>query len=798
MIERLRNNFKSTIRILSRDKIYLLISTISLSIGVLSCLFIARYVTDELSYDRFHTDFSKISRIETTLTRKDGRTNKYANLEGRNYKFIKDRILSISQINEVIRFATYGSLNIEINEQFFSEQEALAADSSFFNFFSFRFLRGNRKEALSYPNSAVITKALSEKYFGSSNAIGKSLLFRFQGNTVLLTITGILENIPETSHFLFNIVTSKDVFEKLYKISINEASLGYSYLKVINSGSTKEIEDQLNLIYTENKPADLNVEQTFSLRPIQDIHLKSSSLGELSTNSDTSLLYIFSIVGAIILGIASFNFSTLTIAKSIKRANEIGMRKIFGAQKQDILTAFVIESGVLTILSICVAYLLIWFFLPYFNLSIGKSIAYSDFFSPLFFIPLFLFVLIVGLTIGLYPAFLLYKRKLASLLKKKYLVDGKKNLLWKGMIIAQFSISIVLTIATYVIQNQIDYVSTRELGFNKEQIITFPNYFDDSRKKSSFVEQLKKNPHISKITFSSYVPGTSKSTGTAVVTAEGISDEITFNWIAVDDEFFDLYGINVIEGRNFSRELSSDSTQAFVINETAKNILGWDNPLNKKINSFGRQGFVIGVVQDFNFLSLYSKIPPMIFVIYDQLNFTISAKLTSPQYFPDAIAFIENEWTEFHPGVAFSYKFVDDEFEAQYESEKKAQSILTIFSALALIIAFLGLFSFISYLIEQKTHEIGIRKVLGATIFDILKLFYGSYLRLFLISILISVPIVIIVMQKWLSSFYYRINIKPELILIPLTGIFLVFVFSISVQVTRGVTKNPIDSIKTE
>jgi putative ABC transport system permease protein len=798
LTEKLINNLKSTVRGLFRDKIYFSICIISLSIGILSCLFIARYVTYELSYDRFHDDYKNIHRIETTYIRNDGQVNKYANLEGRNYAFISDGIRSIPQVAEITRFATYGNLNVEANNQVFAEQEALAADSTFFDLFSFSFLSGNRNSVLSSPNSALISKEISEKYFGNSNAIGKSLLLRFEDNTVLLTVTGVIDDIPETSHFSFNIVTSKDAFEQLYDLSIYEASLGYTYLRTVNGSSINEIEEQLNSIFSQNVPEDLKAGQSFSLRPIQDIHLRSSAIGELSNNGSITYIYIFSIVGLIILSIAYFNFSTLSIAKSTRRAKEIGLRKIFGAGKQDVLSAFIIESVIITIFSILVAYVLVWSFLPYFNSITEKSIAYSDFISPYFFLFIFLIVLIAGFAIGFFPALILYKSKIDLLLKKNYLKQGKKNFLWKGMVITQFSISIIIIIAAYVFQNQINYIFTKELGFNKEQIITFQNYFDTPGTKNAFVEQLKKYPYIDEVAFSSYAPGTSKSAGTAVVNAEGVNDEITFNWIAVDDNFFDLYEIDIIEGREFSSSRASDSTQAFIINEIAKNTLGWDNPLDQKLSSFGRDGFVIGVVEDFNFLSLHRKIPPMIFVIHNDLYFTISVKLTSPQHYSDAIAFIENEWNKFHPGVAFAYDFVDDKFEALYRSEQKARTLLLIFSVLALSITFLGLFSFVSYLIEQKKREIGIRKVLGATILDILNLFYSSYFKLYLASILISVPIAYMAAKKWLNSFYYGINIGLELILLPLVGIFIIFIISISIQVFRWALLNPIDSIRTE
>lgn len=347
---------------------------------------------------------------------------------------------------------------------------------------------------------------------------------------------------------------------------------------------------------------------------------------------------------------------------------------------------------------------------------------------------------------------------------------------------------------TYIIHKQIQFIFTKNLGFDKEQVITLPNYFNEN--VNLFIDQLEQNLNIEEITTSIFTPGANKSVMTTTVVAEGITNSMTFDVNVVGYNFFNTYSVPINQGRNFSEQLASDSTQAFILNEAAVKSLGWSNPLGKEINAWGRDGYVIGVVNDFHFVSLHSNIAPTVFLTYGRPFGNISVKIRSINQLSETLSFIKTRWDDLLPNTSFSYTFVDDQFAAVYESEQRAQSLFFIFSVLAILIAVLGLFSFASYTIQQKTREIGIRKVLGASVSDILKQFYTGYLKLLLIASLIALPIGYIWINNWLQNFSYRTEIEAGAFAIPLILAFLILILSVSYQVVKGALQNPAETIR--
>ena len=474
----------------------------------------------------------------------------------------------------------------------------------------------------------------------------------------------------------------------------------------------------------------------------------------------------------------------------------MAMRKVFGAARGNLMSVFLLEGVLLSFCGLIIAYLFAGSLLPYFNMLAGTSFSFAGLVSPRFLLFIVGVTLLTGILAGWYPALVLSRHKPATLLQKNIVKGSRGSLLWKSMAVTQIAISMLLISGTYVVQKQIRFIFTKDLGFDKEQIITFPNNFGPQRE--TFMEQLEGHPNISMATTSSYVPATDKTAGMSTVEAEGKSESMTFQAVVIDPKFFDTFGVPIIEGRNFSRQFSTDSTQAFVINETAAKTLGWEEPLGKQIYAYGRDGYIIGVVKDFNFVSLHSEIAPMVFLQSDRYHALISAKIQSTEELPETLAHIESTWSELLPGIPLGYNFVDDQFEALYASEQRARSLIFSFSILAVIIAILGLFSFASYTIQQKTREIGIRKVLGASVSDILKQFYTGYFKLLFITALIALPIGYVWMNNWLQNFSYRIEIEPGAFAIPLILAFLILVLSVSYQVVKGALQNPADTIRTE
>jgi len=791
----LKNTFKPTLRRLLRDKPYLLVSILSLATGLLCCLLIFKYVLHEWSYDRFHQEADRIYRLEMEVFTDDGVSNRYAYLVARSVNWL----YQVPEIETETRFVRFSDdMSVEVNGNRFSENGMITADSTFFELFSFGFIKGKPHTALSEPNSVVISRSTAQKYFNTSDILGETLLLRIGNRETIVTITGVLNDVPSNSHFSFDMVTSPDVYEQLFGIDFhNVVNAAYSYIRIAQNSSVNWLEEKINDLYTRNSPEASSVSQ-FHLKPMADIYLHSSSIGELSVNSNAAYIYLFVVIAFIILGIACINFAMLAAARSARRAREAGMRKVFGAGKNSLVSAVMAESSLLAFTGLILAILLAWNLLPYFNLLSGKHFTFAGLFSPSFLLLMAGVTVFTGIAAGFYPALLLTGNHAKTLLQEN-IVGGRgsrRGLLWKVIVVVQIAISIGLISATYIIHKQIDFIFTQDPGFDKEQMITLPNYFGDQIEV--FINKLDEHHNIKQTTVSWSIPGISKKAGgRLIIEAEGISGTLFFEINVVDHHFFDTYDIPIIEGRNFTEQLVSDSTQAFILNETAVEALGWADPLGKKIKAWGIEGYVIGVVKDVNFTSFHNEIKPMVFFKFGQTK-EISAKIRSSQYLSETLTDIEEIWNELLPGIPFRYEFVDDRFAEVYEAEQRAQSLFFSFSVLTIVIAVLGLFSFTSYMIRKKTREIGIRKVLGATLYDILKLFYTGYAKLLLIATLIAVPAAYLWMRNWLENFAYRTEIGADVLLISFGLVLVVLILSVSYQIIKGALQNPAEVIRAE
>jgi putative ABC transport system permease protein len=790
----LKNVLKSTIRHLLRDKIYLLVSVLSLAAGLICCMFVFKYVQDELSYDQFHDDADRIYRIEYEAIMEDGFVSRFANLHG---SVLPEQLFSLPEIDLKTRFARHAELTIEVNGEQFTEGNILAADSSFFDIFTFRFIEGNPEQAIAAPNSVVINQTIAQKYFKSTDAVGEVLIMKFQGQEVLLSITGVIEDVPSNAHFSFDIVTSEQVFENLYGWSLNEIQQAYSYVRIFDGVSADQLEKKIHEIAVADNPEYLN-RVTYYLQALTDIHLHSSVRGELAANGNITTIYTLPLIALIILIIACVNFTTLATSRSLNRTNEIGIRKVFGALRSHLISSFLAEGVILSLCGLIIAWLLAFELLPLFNDLTGKSIGSAQLTELPFLLVMILTSFLIGCAAGIYPALILTKDKASSLLLKNSSTGFKGGIFWKGVIVSQFTTTIVLISASYVVHQQIAFIQNKDLGFDKEQIITFPNHFGENRE--AFINQLLQYSEIEHVAISSYIPGVSKTSGTAEVEAEDRTDALTFDWISVDHQYLDTYDISLKEGRNFSEMHPADAEQAFIINESAVKALGWEEPIGNRLSAFEREGQVIGVVEDFNFLSVHNDISPLLMVIYEPFHWTISAKIQSTEFLSETISHIENVWMDFLPDTPFTYNFVDDRFDAVYESEMKTRSIFFIFTMLAIGIATLGLFSFASFSMQQKTREIGIRKILGATINDILRHFYTGYFKLLMIAIAIALPVVLFWMNRWLQNFSGSGRMSPgaDVFAVPLLISLCIILVSVSYHVIREGLKNPVETIRSE
>ncbi len=784
------NNFKLVFRRLLKNKLYLSVNTLSLAIGLLSFLFAFIYIKDELSYDQFHKQADQIYRIEYESVTNDGSTYHFANLHG---AVLPEGLNAIPEIELNTRFVRHADLNVDVADKQFEEYNMLAADSNFFTLFSFDFLEGDPATSLNAPNSVVIDKSTAIKYFNTANAIGRTLTIHFQEKESLLSVTGVIEDIPANSHFHSNIVTTAQAYKHLYGFSINEVQMGYNYIKLFEGANPKSVEAKINALpLSNNQGFDLS----YHLQKLTHIHLHSSKRGELEVNGNINYLYFLGLITFVVLAIACANFTTLATAQSVERTTEMGVRKVFGALRSNLVLSFFAEGIILSFFGLAIAYLILWEFLPAINSFTGKSFTFSTLVEAPVLLIAFLMVFIIGVVTALYPALILTGKKPASLLLKHSTTGLKGNHLWESVIIIQCTATLVLISVSYIIHQQIDFIQHKDLGFSNEQIITIPNYFGDD--VASFLHAIERNPNIVQTTASSYIPGVSKSSGTALVKTDDKSEGFSFDWISVDPNYLNTYEIQLEKGRNFDSKRKSDATRAFIINETAANTLGWENPIGKKLNGLGSEGFVIGVVKDFNFLSLHNKIAPLIMWMNNDYYFSISAKFKSNDQLTETISFIKKTWKRMLPGTVFSYHFVDDQFAAVYKNEQRAQTLFLVFSGLAVFIAILGMFSFATYTIQQKQKEIGIRKVLGATIWNMLTHFYSGYLKFLLIASIIAFPIVYIWMSNWLQNFSYRTHLGMDTLIFPILLTLTAIMISVSYQVIKGALANPVDSIRSD
>ncbi|MDR8392325.1 ABC transporter permease [Aliifodinibius sp. S!AR15-10] len=775
--------FKTAYRLFKRNKIYGVINLISLCIGMTCVILIYTYVKYELSYDDFFKNANRIYRLEYYSDLRGELNTRYANI---NQSVNPGSLNSIFGIEKNVRFAPLPDVFAEANGQKIAESDFWAANPSFFTLFDFPLLEGNRNSVLAQPNSIVLTQKTAQKYFGNTRALGRTLNITFQDKSTTLTVTGVTD-LPPNTHLHFDAIASKSLTETLYNSKLSEIYLGYNYLQLTKGQHPDAIEKQLHEI---NKV-------DYRLKPLTDIHLLSNVRAEISPNSDIRYIYFLSAIAIILLVIASINFTSLSTAQALRRYKEAGIRKVMGADKRQLITQFLFEAIMLSLMALAVSYIVIYYALPSLNLLTGNyQFTFPDFFNLTSIILFILTAVLMGILAGLYPAFLLSAFQPIKTLKQVSPSGKKGTAIWKSIVVIQFAASIAMIICTVTIYRQLHYVQSKDLGFNKERIITVTNTQGD--RYAPLKSRLQSLASVEDVSVSSYIPGISKTSGTALVQIAYSSDSLTFNWISVDYDFFDTYGIKLKEGRTFSEEYGTDSTQAFMLNETAVKALGWESPLGKELNAFNRNGTVIGVTQNFNFLSLYQNYSPIIYLIDESLFFNFSIKIAPSNTISNALSQIKETWATMLPNSPFEYQFVDEQFDALYKNDQQMGTMFALFATLALFIACLGLFSLSSFMAINKRKEVSIRKVLGATVTDILLSLYKNYGKLIITACLIATPVSYLFLRNWLQQFAFKITISFWVFLIAIAAILCIAIVTVSYESIKAATANPVNMLKTE
>jgi putative ABC transport system permease protein len=726
----LKNYFKIALRNLFRNKLYSLINLTGLAIGLAACLMIWLWVQDELSYDRFHQKADRIFRVERKVDFRDLHGQAPITSPPYGPALVSD----YPEIENYVRLHRQ-EISFKDHQNVFHKQQLLFADNSIFEIFDFHLDKGDIKSALTQPRSMVLTRENALKYFGTEDVIGRSLNVDWRGTLVDFQITGILEEIPQNSHFRFEVLASLASYPA-EQMTIWFNNYLYTYVLLGQGSSVQELEGKFSSFMTKYMAADFakavgpetDINDVFQLKlyPLLDIHLQPAQEFEIGPQGSMTSVYIFSAIAVLILIIACINFMNLSTARANKRAREVGIRKTVGAHKSQLQGQFLGESVLLAFIALTLAVLLIYLFLPAFNAISGKYLALGMLFHAGNGIILVGIALAAGILAGLYPAFFLTRFDPAKVLKGGAQAGTGKSIFRRSMAVIQFVISITLIIGTLIVSKQMDYIQKKSLGFDKENVVIIPA---DSQQVSQNIEAFRNtliaDTRIKSFAVSSNIPGSTMFSDTAYK-REGTDDVFSLIFMETDYEFVDTYGFKVTHGRSFSKKFSTDIDGAILINQAAAREIGYtpEEAVGKKLFRFlemdkFKELTIVGVVEDFHFKSLHKIIEPCLLVL-DPDNFdTISIRII-PGEVRGTLGFIQQNWGEIFPGEQFEYSFLDNRIDLLYKSEGRMRSIFLIFAVLSIFVACLGLFGLATFTAEERTKEIGVRKVMGASASSIL------------------------------------------------------------------------------
>jgi putative ABC transport system permease protein len=804
-----KNYFKIAFRNLWRNKAFSAINIFGLAIGIATCLIIMLFVWNELSYDRFNKKADRIIRVVFRGT-VDGQKMKEANVMPPVAQILKS---NYPEVEEATRLRVGGSPIITYADKSFNEKSFAFVDSNFFHVFTLPFLEGDATTALTQPNTIVVTKAIANKYFGNENPLGKIL--NIKGENTGFKITGVIDKVPVNSHFHF------DFFASMANVSDSRSnsfmtSEYYTYLVLQKDFNYKKLEAKLPQIVEKYIGPQLQEGMGISLaqfrqkgndiglylQPLTDIHLHSDFTNDLEPEGDIRYVYIFSAIAFFMLLIACINFMNLSTAGASKRAREVGIRKVLGSMKAELVRQFLFESIMLTTIALMLAIVFVFISLPIFNNFSGKNLSFNLTSNPLILPLLLLFVLVTGIFAGSYPAFFLSSFKPVTVLKGRF-TSGKKSIgLRSGLVVFQFFISIVLIVSTTIVYKQLDYIQNIKLGYDKDQVLVLPETWLLGKNQEAFHQQILQDPRVINVSVSGYLPaGSSYGNNFFIYPDNNVSQLVKTLRYDVDYNYIATLGMKMSYGRNFSKDFGTDST-GIILNQTAAKAFGWgQNALGKTISSRDNNGIqnsyhVIGVVKDFHFKSLHELISPLVMILSQGAG-TMIVKVKTKDI-AGLVSTLKKDWAELSPDGPMNYSFLDDRVNQTYEAEHKMGIILGIFSALTIFIACLGLFGLVTFTAEQRTKEIGIRKVLGAGVPGIVKLLSKDFLKLVLLAILIATPIAWWAMNKWLQDFAYRINISWWMFAIAGVVAVLIALITVSFQAIKAAIANPIKSLRTE
>jgi len=806
-----KNYFLIAWRNLKNSKAFSFINISGLAIGLATCLLILLYVKDELSYDRYNEKADRIYRIDGDLKFAGNHFVIAVAPEPMGATMKRD----YPEVEQTVHFRSYGGVLVRKGQQNIHEDKVVYTDSTLFSVFTLPMIQGDPAHALAEPKSVVITEKTAMKYFNSTDVVGKYLVVN---DTTNLKVTGVIKNIPSQSHFNFDFFISGNKSIAKWELGDWLSNNFNTYILLKKGADARRLEARMPqmvdkyMVPVAQAIMHVDIDQftksgnyiKYSLTPVTAIHLHSNKTAEMDANGNIQYVYIFSTIAVFILLIACINFMNLSTARSAGRAKEVGVRKVLGSTRQSLIRQFLMESMLVCFIALVMSVLIAITLLPLFNQLASKELSPVLFISPWVLASLLGLTVVVGFLAGSYPALFLSAFRPAQVLKGKIAAGFKSGWLRSSLVVFQFTISVILMVGTIVIYRQLNYIRNKDIGYNRNQVLIIQNTNALGSQAAAFREEVLKMNGAQSATMTGFLPTAPWRTDYPLfpVPTTDASKAASMQIWNVDENYIPTLGMRMVQGRNFSRDFLTDST-GIIINESAARLLGFRQAVNKDLYSLDNfpakdltHLHIIGVVKDFNFNSLHEEVSPLA-MRWRKENGSIAVRIATKNI-PGLIAQIENKWRAMAPSQPFNYTFMDQDFNKTYRSEQQTGGLFITFATLAIFIACLGLLGLAMFTAEQRTREIGIRKVLGASVGGILGLLTKDFLKLVVLSILVASPLAWWMMSKWLQDFAYRTSISWTVFAMATGAALVTAVATISVQALKSAMANPVKSLRTE
>lgn len=798
----LRNIFITILRNIRKNAVFSSINIFGFTLGIASFILMLLFVVSELSYDRYNEKADRIYRLCIRANVGDTKINQTYS-SARMFTEMRERY---PEIETGVKLISWNDVLVRIGEKTFSAPVAMFADSTIFDVFTLPLVAGSPVSPINRPNTMVISVTAAKKYFGDQNPVGKSIGMDLgRRGMTRFEVTGVYKDLPSNSHVHFHLLASLTTFPRMLADEGWTSNNYITYFLLKPGASAKDLENKLKMYVLESVGVE-NYKRLlaqgsyweFFLQPLTSIHLNSDLNGEFEPNGNIKYVYIFMFIGLFVLIIACINFMNLSIAKSMLRAREVGIKKTAGSTRGELIRQFLFESVILTFISLILGIILVQIVLPAYGNWLGRTLSFN-LFSASWIIPgLLLFGCVTGIIAGLYPAFYLSSFNPTKVLKAQALFQAKGIGLRNILVIVQFSASIFLIIGTLVISRQLNFIQNRDVGFIKENILILRTPDSFARVSKTFQDEIKQLTGVTGVTVSSSLPGFSfVNLGFG---AEGVERSFSLNIIGSDPGFDKTIGLTMLKGRFFSHEFPTDST-GIILNETAVRVLGLKNPIGTKMFDFDRNQHkyhVIGVVKDFNYESVHSDIRPMGLV---NLNGEAGSYLSiryEPGKSEQVTSMAKQAWEKLLPGIPVTYSYMDDDYKNLYRNEIQTRQVFAMLALLAIIVAILGILGLASFMAQRRTREIAIRKVSGAGVVQIIRLLNWKFIKWVLISFVLACPVAWWVMNRWLQDFVYRISLSAWIFILSGTIALALVIITVSMVTLRAASVNPAESMKYE